>query len=475
MNNYNNSRSEKQKIKYSKPAKYTTYPIQVFIPQCEVCEKNRSDFYCTECKVHYCQNCESEVHTSFWKKKHKEFIFQEPYVPRIKLSLFCKDENKLICTGCYDTCRTDNHAILSLNGYSNEISEKIKIILNTIQKEEIRNNETIQKSLENQKKIKQEIKELYDEIKINSNLLIEKIQTSKIKYLNLLKNIEMITNKKFDKILKKNMVKQKMINENKNQIKNLKKMKKDENYIKLIQESKEMIERQIQKEEILKQRQVQIETKRQREMERLSQRKMKQKIERGKKRRKKIQLEREKDQFDPRMNRKNLIKLKNGNKTACNALYGMGICGTICGKKIYSSGKHEIKIRIDKFPNPKNQINFITLGVVKTEDRGKLIKKWGNRKTYFFVGDWSCFEERMRSYKGKRLDGNQIQKERCPKKIKLKEYDFFTIFLDMDKKIISFKINEINLGGWRNLPKRVCFFADLFPIKGLEKNQISIL
>ncbi|KAJ3432180.1 hypothetical protein M0812_21111 [Anaeramoeba flamelloides] len=85
----------------------------------------------------------------------------------------------------------------------------------------------------------------------------------------------------------------------------------------------------------------------------------------------------EKDEFDPEMNRK--IKLKNENKTVWNPNNG-GYWGTICGKKIYSSGKHEIKIKIDQFPNPKNESNQINLGIIKTENRENFIKKrnWDN-------------------------------------------------------------------------------------------------
>ncbi|KAJ3441587.1 b-box zinc finger protein [Anaeramoeba flamelloides] len=115
-------------------------PVELPGPQCEVCEETKADFYCTKCEAHYCQNCESEVHTLFWKKKHKEFIFKEPYTPqkkinhnicdkhKEKLSLYCQNENRLICSECYEICRKNNHSILGLNEYSNEIYEKKKMI-----------------------------------------------------------------------------------------------------------------------------------------------------------------------------------------------------------------------------------------------------------------------------------------------------------------------------------------------------------
>ncbi|KAJ3447206.1 hypothetical protein M0812_07433 [Anaeramoeba flamelloides] len=77
------SQKKNQKSQGSNRLRDIQIPVETQIPHCEVCEERKADFYCTECKVHYCQNCESEVHTSsFWKKRHKEFIFQEPYFPQ---------------------------------------------------------------------------------------------------------------------------------------------------------------------------------------------------------------------------------------------------------------------------------------------------------------------------------------------------------------------------------------------------------
>ncbi|KAJ3427759.1 b-box zinc finger protein [Anaeramoeba flamelloides] len=223
------SQKKKQKSQDPKRLRNIRIPVELEIPQCEVCEEKKADFYCTECKVHYCQNCESEVHTSFWKKKHKEFIFQEPYVPRKKInSNLCGKHKKELCL-YYE--------------YSNEISEKIKIILNKIQNEEIQSKETIQKSLELKNKFKIEIKELSNLIETQSDLLIQKIQKLKINHLNLLKKVGIISDLKFDQIINKNEAKKEEINETKKQIKILKKLEKDEKTIKLIRESKEIIEK----------------------------------------------------------------------------------------------------------------------------------------------------------------------------------------------------------------------------------------
>ncbi|KAJ6244385.1 tripartite motif-containing protein [Anaeramoeba flamelloides] len=458
MNKSRSSQKKKQKSQDPKRLRNIRIPVEHEIPQCEVCEEKKADFYCTECKVHYCQNCESEVHTSFWKKKHKEFIFQEPYVPRKKINsnlcskhmkelcLYCIDENELICGKCYSNCKINNHSILALDEYSNEISEKIKIILNKIQNEEIQSQETIQKSLELKNKFKIEIKELSNLIETQSDLLIQKIQKLKINHLNLLKKVGIISDLKFDQIINKNEAKKEEINETKNQIKILKKLEKDEKTIKLIRESKEIIEKD--KEEGGGGR-VKV---RKRESQRNN--------------------EKDKEEFDPKMNYINQIKLKNINKTAWNPSTVRD--GVICGKKIYSQGKHQIKIKIDQFPNRKNKSNVISLGVIKTENRENLIKKKDCEKTYYFTTFWSGNEKKIYSQNCKRENGKSTQ-ERYTEEIKLKKNDIFEIILDMDQKKISFKINEKNLVGWGNLPEKVNFFISLRCQKGKEKNQITII
>ncbi|KAJ6244374.1 tripartite motif-containing protein [Anaeramoeba flamelloides] len=362
-----------------------------------------------------------------------------------ELCLYCKDENELICGKCYGNCKINNHSILALDEYSNEISEKIKIILNKIQNEEIQSMETIQKSLELKNKFKIEIKELSNLIETQSDLLIQKIQKLKINHLNLLKKVGIISDLKFDQIINKNEAKKEEINETKNQIKILKKLEKDEKTIKLIWESKEIIEKD--KEERVKVRK--------RESQRNN--------------------EKDKEEFDPKMNHINQIKLKNVNKTAWNPSIVRD--GVICGKKIYSQGKHQIKIKIDQFPNPElhqNEYVQIQLGVIKTENRENLIKKRDWEKTYYFRTLWFGNEKKIHSQNCKNENGKYTQ-EQYPEEIKLKKNDIFEIILDMDQKKISFKINEKNLVGWGNLPEKVNFFTLLENLKGEEKNQITII
>ncbi|KAJ3435688.1 tripartite motif-containing protein [Anaeramoeba flamelloides] len=463
MDNIKNPQQIKPKIQDPKSFRDIQIPIEALISQCQVCEEKKADFYCKIDKVHYCQNCESQVHTPFMKKKHLEFIFIEPFIPKEEtnqnvcnkhkkeFSLYCKDENELICTECYETCRKNNHSILGLNEYSNEISEKIKIIINKIEKEDIQTEVTIKRALVNQNKLQQEIKELVNYIKNESNLLIQKIQKIdylKINFVNLLSLVGKLSNTNFTKILKEKEEKRKKINKNKIQIEKLKKFEKDEKTIKLICESKEMIEEDDEKMKKEKEKKEEREKERIRERERKSQ-----------------ELEKLEKEFDLLKYKKKITLKKSSDKW-----YKM------VGNKIYSHGKHKIKIKIDHFPNADYEDNFIRLGVIETENKEFFNKQgdWTWEGAYYFRANWYWMEEKLRCGRSKMEYYQWNNRKNYSQEIKLKKNDIFKIYLDMDKYKISFKINEKSLEGWENLPESVNFFVQLRPQSGEEKNQISI-
>ncbi|KAJ3442046.1 b-box zinc finger protein [Anaeramoeba flamelloides] len=79
MNNLKNSNSKKKKKKKRRKSqdleRFKDIQIQIkqqqqtaAIPECEVCEQQKADFYCETCKIHYCINCESQVHTPHYKE-----------------------------------------------------------------------------------------------------------------------------------------------------------------------------------------------------------------------------------------------------------------------------------------------------------------------------------------------------------------------------------------------------------------------
>ncbi|KAJ6237804.1 spry domain containing socs box protein [Anaeramoeba flamelloides] len=581
MSNSNKSQKKNQKSQGPKRSKDIRIPVEPQIPQCEVCEEKKADFYCTECKVHYCQNCESEVHTSSWKKKHEEFIFQEPYVPReIKKTIkLIRESNEIIEKDEEESGKERKKEQQSKREIQRE-KEKSEEIRRLNQREIQRlEEEKREKILEIERREREEYEEEFDpkfnlqnliELKnenktawnptfrygticgkkiysrgkhqikikidqfpkpenIENNIYLGVIKTEnreesnkKVQWNNWEKTYcfngswngkrsgshrqnECLKVKKENKLgsskkypigiyLKKNDIfeilldmDQKKISfklnekelegwenipekvnlfvclstikgKEKNQITILKKLEKVKKTIKLIRESNEIIEKD--EEESGKERKKEQQSKR--EIQRLEEEKMEKILE----------------EFDPKMNLENRIELKNENKTAWNPIEDNGI---ICGKKIYSRGKHEIKIKINQFQKPKMYVNGIVLGVVKPERREFLIDNTQYRsydKTYFIESFWNGWENLFQ--KGKQENGKTII-EKYPKgtffkKMYFRKNDIITILLDMDQKKISFKLNKKKLEGWENIPEKVSFYACMkWTIKGKKNNQITII
>ncbi|KAJ6255082.1 hypothetical protein M0813_11739 [Anaeramoeba flamelloides] len=189
-----NLKMNKQKRQDPQILKDIRIPVEPLIPECQVCEKQKANFYCTKCEIHYCQNCESQVHTSFLKKKHKEFTFQEPYNPQEnncsihqnnKLSRYCKNCQKVIC----DKCVFDhtNHETIAfdqpMDFYKELINEQKKCIKNHFERinekfEQLNNSE--EKMISKKEKIFREISEFY----LNQKKLLDLLEQNEIKLAN---------------------------------------------------------------------------------------------------------------------------------------------------------------------------------------------------------------------------------------------------------------------------------------------------
>ncbi|KAJ6252098.1 hypothetical protein M0813_14540 [Anaeramoeba flamelloides] len=208
MNNQKNHTKPKSKLKMNKQKrqdpqrlKDIRIPVEPLIPECEVCERQKAHFYCTVCKIHYCQNCESQVHTTFLKKKHKEFIFQEPYNPQEnsdnnrtekypihqnnKLSIYCKNCQKLICSEC--SFDHTNHETIAfdqpMDFYKELINEQKKFTKNHFERInekflQLNNSEKEMKS--KKEKILREISEFY----LNQKKLLDVLEQNEIKLAN---------------------------------------------------------------------------------------------------------------------------------------------------------------------------------------------------------------------------------------------------------------------------------------------------
>ncbi|KAJ6251291.1 hypothetical protein M0813_15172 [Anaeramoeba flamelloides] len=190
----------KQKRQDPESLKDIRIPVEPLIPECEVCERQKAHFYCTKCEVHYCKACESELHTSsFLKKRHKEFVSKEPYVPREnnngiekcpihqnnKLSRYCKNCKKLICNEC--SFDHTNHETIAfdqpMDFYKELINEQKKCTKNHFERinekfEQLNNSE--EKMISKKEKILSEISEFY----LNQKKLLDLLEQNEIKLAN---------------------------------------------------------------------------------------------------------------------------------------------------------------------------------------------------------------------------------------------------------------------------------------------------
>ncbi|KAJ6229053.1 hypothetical protein M0813_08553 [Anaeramoeba flamelloides] len=462
-----NNKIKKEEENIQKESKNNEKNVPIGLPtktriKCEVCSKEDSEFYCSQCLVHYCQKCEAQVHSTFLKKKHEKFISQDIFIKnqeskekknnnkcpkhKKKFKIYCEEEDQLKCSGCItEYCLDQNHSLLTLNSKSNQIFQKMEIILKEIQTKEKENQLSIQKSQQNKNKFKQKIQQISQQIEKESDLLKQQIDKSKNQQLKVLKTIQIIIENQFSQKIQNNEKTIQKINEDKTKIQKISNLKTKNKNIELINESKELIN---EFKEIIN------------------------KFKKRKEKEKEIQkFKLSKEIFDPKMNYQNTIKLKNQNQTAWNP--STNYMGRILGQTKYSTGKHKIKIKIDKFPNTQSQSNRMFLGVVQTENREKLIRNRDYEESYYFTTHWN---KNLLQSKKKKIENGKQNEERYPENIKLKENDIFEILLDMDQKTIAFKINENYLGiAWENLPKSVHFFAYLSRKKKNENIQITLI
>ncbi|KAJ3424362.1 tripartite motif-containing 59-related [Anaeramoeba flamelloides] len=486
------------------------YPvgIQTDLPLCEGCEKAASEFYCSRCKIYYCRNCElTEVHGKLLKKKHQKYIQNLSFKETSdniqvkckkhdqKFINYCKNEKILICAECVEDCSKSSHEIVSLKTATEHFYNYCKRIHLQIKKQEKGLDEEILQINNNQKKFNQEIVLTYTKTQEQSKLLKQLIDSFMEKNLRFLKKNQQIINKKYKKEIEFKKAQQDEYLNIKNMIRRIRNFKKENNIKLLIQEYcrlKESINKKKQRQKNLlllnnntrlflgkgededesededrnyiqnnnKNKNKKYEKKKQENMKLINNLKQL-----------KIQPRISQEKFNQKLKTRT-IKLFNNNLTVIN-MSTKKYRSRVCGKKIYSSGIHEIKMRIDQFPNSENQVNEIYIGVINAENRKQFIKsgKWDG--TYYFKTCWIPFDLNIKSTSWK------IKED---PKMKFIEYgqafhqgDNIRIILDMDQKEISFALNDSYFGiAWYNIPKQVCLFISLWGQEENE-NQISIL
>ncbi|KAJ3426490.1 hypothetical protein M0812_27136 [Anaeramoeba flamelloides] len=192
-------KTKKHKSEAPERLKDIQIPVDLEIPKCEVCKKKQAHLYCKSCNTHYCQNCETEVHTPFSKKKHKEFIFQEPYVEkrqiaspskctihqRKKLSRYCKHCQKLICRKCYSD--HSNHETISFDQPNNFYKELINEQKNCTQNHFESINENFEQLNYSEKKMKAKKEKILKEISdfyLVQKMLLDSLEQNEKKLVN---------------------------------------------------------------------------------------------------------------------------------------------------------------------------------------------------------------------------------------------------------------------------------------------------
>ncbi|KAJ3451437.1 spry domain-containing socs box protein [Anaeramoeba flamelloides] len=179
--------------------------------------------------------------------------------------------------------------------------------------------------------------------------------------------------------------------------------------------------------------------------------------------------------FQPEFSDKG-IELSNNDQTASN-LEKKNSKLRVCGKNSYSVGVHEILVKIDKFVKTEEELNWVQLGVIDSNTKKDCFSNNKNdecKGTYSYVSYWNGYYNVFASQKQK-VHPKLFLKEENGYGKPFKQDDQIKVILDMDKKTLSFKVNNQNFGqAWDNLPDQVYFFVGLLGQTN-EPNRVTLL
>ncbi|KAJ3423685.1 hypothetical protein M0812_30219 [Anaeramoeba flamelloides] len=448
------------------------------VPKCQICENNRQENYCSKCEIGYCNECQDKVHTKEVQPFHlkwvvKVFSDEHNICPTHKKPFlkFCTEHKMLVCEECETNyCWKHMKCICTLQEGKEDLkqeTEKVKsqLKLNVLKLK--KNRCEIQRESE---EFGKEIKTTEEEIKNKYEEMIKEIEKAKRTQLSQLKKIKMITSK----LLEKKM------SQNEDKLKEQKEMKSDLQSIDLLPHNEQFLRQQISISLTVFDK-----FKRNSEEE-------KEKVK-GNEKEKVIQNSNQfnldndeneqispneadrnviisNDSFDPQWKDK-FIKLSSDNLSATKSgKYFRGKGGIVCGKNVYSKGLYEIKIKINNYP--MNESNWIKIGVINYSTRNPLPwKKPDFQGLYYFGTYYTEGTKDLSSYKLRICP----KLERIPYGKPFKNGDTFHIYLDMDKRTISFGINDENFGvAWTDLPEKVIFWS-FIKSQQYQDNQISFI
>ncbi|KAJ6247756.1 e3 ubiquitin-protein ligase trim7 [Anaeramoeba flamelloides] len=446
------------------------------------------ELYGQKGEIGYCTNCESKVRNSkilqIYNQGYDEKIESNDYKEPIKckkhnkeFKFFCSNEQSLMCAECGKKCKNEKHELLAISKITKKFLQEVIQISKGIQIEKTKNKKTINDLAQINEQLQEETEKELKLIKVKMDEFFSRckrtLESSKKLIDTKLNNYRNIISKR----QQNNQIKE-------NIIKKIFRLHSEKEWEKEQEKMQEQEQGQGKEKEKEKEMEMEMEQEKEKENEREKEReiileflKLKKIIGKERKILKKNENNKQSiknithDEFDSNI-KQNWILLNNNNKTFTNISNNKNY-GIMCGKKIYSEGIHQIMIKIDQFPNSKKEWNVIRLGIINSTNKENIIKNANYNQTYCFRAFWN--KKKLTSSKVKMENGNW-QYEDYPNNIKLKQNDLLTLTIDMIKKNISFKINEIQLEtAWDFLPEKVVFIAFLYPLTGDIKNKITLI
>ncbi|KAJ6243770.1 hypothetical protein M0813_22211 [Anaeramoeba flamelloides] len=501
------------------------------------CPEKRSNYHCLKCNLYYCKKCKDQPQILFQKtkpkqhnhKKHKKYVKEIKHLidkrnkkakcikHNQKYKFYCSNEDKLLCQKCTKGCILNNHTFFSLKEAVDKFNKKVAQILTQKVEEDLENQKSIYKIKKKKNKLRLRFKDAINTINIYSHLLKKKIEKVNNNHINLLKKYEINALNKLEEIIKKKKKKKMMIKVVQNKIKIIKEFNHQNRIIELIKRSKKLIndqelERNRKKNETknkikeeeeggvgvkeegrvkeeggggrkreitdVDEEEKEKESEEGREKVEEEDKKEKRRSRRKKRSNSKIQkklLQQSNTEIFDLNNKSEHIILKNDNKTALNNHHFLYL--SVCGKNKYSSGRNQIKIKINRFKRNDHKDNYIKLGIIDSKKKKNYISNGNLNGTYFFQTYWNSVKKQSESGIIRWVNENKNEEKIVNRHIQ--EKDIFLINIDMEKRRISFQINNEDLGfSWKILPELNIKKVNLFVTFGGQedyKNKISII
>ncbi|KAJ6232268.1 e3 ubiquitin-protein ligase trim [Anaeramoeba flamelloides] len=406
---------------------------------------------------------------------------------------YCKEEEKLICNECKKECVRSQCTILPIENAALDFGKRIDQILTETIEQDLESQQGLLEFSNKKTKFKSKANDSIDSIRYMSNIIKKKIDQINENNINFLTSYENNIVKKFEKIIQEKTIKKNFLRYLKKKIYYINLLKQEGYNIELIQKSKKLFKIQEEGEVVVRKRNNKKENyqedgmvleigeeggKEEEDYEEEENGCVKQMKEEKTEQKEiinenftRINLEKlllPREEFDPE-NISVYIKLKNDNKTVINQHKFMYL--TVCGKNKYISGQHRIKVHLDRFKKDERYYNYIRIGVVDSKKRKSYMSNGKLIETYFFETYWKCDEQISVSSLNKYSKGEEVVKTQ---QTHLKEGDTFYINIDMERRQISYKINNKDISfPWKILPKKVNFFLTFAGHANIT-NKISI-